>query len=230
MRMFLGLDVYYFILVIPAFLFSLWAQASIKSTFARYSKVGNQHGLTGAQVARRILDINGLREVQVLKVAGNLTDHYDPTSRVVRLSESVHDSSSLAAVGVAAHETGHAIQHQQGYKPLTLRSTLYPLANIGSSFGPTLAIIGLVMNFSFLAQLGIILFAVAVAFYLITLPVEINASTRAIGILRADNILVGEEVGAAKKVLTAAAMTYVASAAVALANLIRFILISRRRD
>lgn len=230
MGMFFGLDIYYFILVVPAFLLSLWAQAKVKSTFSKYSKVGNKEGLTGADVARRILDNNGLYDVQVLSISGHLTDHYDPKSRVVRLSEPVYSSQSLSAVGVAAHETGHAIQHQQHYLPLNLRSLLYPVANIGSSFGPTMAIIGIIFSFKLLTQVGIILFGLAVLFYIVTLPVEINASTRAIGILQRDRILASDELGAAKRVLTAAAMTYIAAAAVAIANLLRLVLLSRNRD
>lgn len=218
------MNIYYIILVIPAFLFSLYAQFKVKSTFSKYSEYGNSRGLTGADVALHILRSNGLYDVEVEQVSGSLTDHYDPGSKVVRLSESVYSSTSVAALGVAAHETGHALQHSKGYTPLILRSSLVPIANIGSTIGPYMAIFGLVLNWLFLAKLGIVLFAAAVAFYLITLPVEFNASSRAIAILDSQHILSPDEIQPVRKVLSAAAMTYVASAAVAMANLLYLIL------
>ena len=228
----LYMDYYYLILVLPALLLAMVAQWSVQSTVRKYSQVSNREGMTGADAARLILSKNGIDDVNVTSVSGNLTDHYDPSSKTVRLSDGVFGSRSLAAVAIAAHETGHAIQHARGYKPLVLRSLCYPVANIGSSLGMPMAIFGLMFSISFLVQLGIILFALAVFFYLITLPVEINASTRAIACIREENILAPEELGGAKKVLTAAAMTYVASAAVAIANLLRLILLAnnRRRD
>ena len=171
-------DVYYLIFVIPALIFSLYAQFKVKSAFNKYSRIRNTSGMTGADVARAILDRSGLHGVMV-EVAGDLRI-YDPRTRVVRLSQSVYGSNSIAALGVAAHETGHAIQHSEGYGPLVLRSTLVPVARIGSSLGFPLAILGLVFSFPFLVNVGIILFALAVAFYIITLPVELNASRRAI--------------------------------------------------
>ncbi|MDO4765653.1 MAG: zinc metallopeptidase [Eubacteriales bacterium] len=224
-----GIDPYYY-LVIPAFLLSLIAQWLVKSTFNKYSRVGSMRGMTGADTARMILERNGIYDVRVEAVAGSLTDHYDPRTKVVRLSQPVYSSRSLAAVGVAAHETGHAIQHAKGYAPLVLRSTLYPLAGIGSSFGIPMAMLGFIFSLPFLIHIGIILFAMAVAFYVITLPVEINASTRAIACIRQEQILGPQEIGGAKKVLTAAAMTYVAAAAVAIAHLLRLILLSRSRS
>jgi len=227
---FYGYDVYYFILVIPALLFSLYAQMKVKSTFNQYSRVLNRRGYTGADVARYILDSNGLGDIQVQSVRGQLTDHYDPAKRVVRLSSPVYSSTSVAALGVAAHETGHAIQHKIGYGPLALRTNLVPIAGVGSSVGPYLAIFGLIFGFPLLVNIGIILFTLAVAFYLITLPVEFNASKRAISILESSGILAVDEIEPAKKVLKAAAMTYVASAAVAMANLLRLIFLANRRN
>lgn len=224
-------DIYYIVLVLPTFIFSLYAQFKVKSTFNRYSRVGNTKGMTGADIARTILDRSGLYDVRVEAYPGDLTDHYDPRTKVVRLSQSVYGSTSVSAVGVAAHETGHAIQHRDGYAPLVLRSSLVPVANIGSSIGPTLAILGLILSMPFFVKLGIILFGAAVLFYIVTLPVEFNASSRAIRTLEDTGILNYNEIDPAKKVLTAAAMTYVASAAVAIANFLRLILItSNRRD
>ncbi len=225
-------DPYYLMLVLPAFLFALYAQFKVKSTFHRYANTRNGKGLTGADVARAILDMNGLYDVKIERTPGQLTDHYDPRTKVIKLSEPVHSSASIAAIGVAAHETGHAIQHKTGYAPLALRSNLVPLAGIGSSVGPYLAIFGLILGYSQLVTIGIVLFTVAVAFYLVTLPVEFNASRRVIKILESEGLLSGTEVIPARKVLNAAAMTYVASAAVAMASLLRLILLAnnRRRD
>ncbi len=230
--MFFGIDKYYIMLVLPAFLFSLYAQFKVKGTFSKYSGYINRRGLTGADIAREILNRNGLYDVQVEMVPGELTDHYDPKSRVVRLSEVVCYSTSVAAIGVAAHETGHAIQHKVGYAPLGLRSSLVPMANIGSSIGPYMAIFGIMFSWQLLTNLGIVFFTIAVAFYLVTLPVEFNASSRAIRILESSGMLSYEEMAPVKKVLSAAAMTYVASAAVAMANLLRLIMLSndRRRN
>ena len=221
----------YLILVVPALLLAVYAQFKVKWTFSYYSKQSNLRGLTGAEVARMILDDNGLNDVPVERVPGELTDHYDPSSRVLRLSESVYDSTSIAAAGVAAHETGHAIQHKVGYAALGLRSVLVPVANIGSQLGPWMAIIGLGIGALGLAYLGIILFSCAVAFYVITLPVEFNASSRALAVLQSNKILEADEVDSARKVLSAAAMTYVASALVAITQLLYFILrANSRRD
>lgn len=223
------IDQYYLILVVPALLISLFAQAKVKSTFAKYSKVQSQRRISGAQAANFLLRENDITDVRIEGVAGNLTDHYSPSDKVLRLSEPVFNKTSIAAIGVAAHETGHAIQHAKGYGPLWLRSALVPVANIGSSFGPTLAILGLVLSFGILVDIGILLFACSVAFYLVTLPVEFNASRRAIAILRSTGTLSEEELKATKKVLSAAAMTYVASALTAIASFLRLVLISRNR-
>lgn len=229
---FYGIDMFYIILVMPALLFAMYAQTKVNSTFNKYRTVGNRRGFTGADVARKILDMNGLRNVTVERVAGNLTDHYDPRTNVVRLSDATYSSTSVAAIGVAAHEVGHAIQHAEGYAPIKVRNTIVPVVQIASYAAWPLAIIGLIMSFEKLAIAGIVMFAAVVFFQLITLPVEFNASSRALKTLGNYQILDSEELGASKKVLSAAAMTYVASAAVAVANLLRLILIvgGRNRD
>ena len=223
-------DIYYLILVVPAFLFSLLAQFLVQNQFNKYSKIGNRNQWTGADVARMILDQNGLYEVKVEQQSGHLTDHYDPRSKVVRLSQSVYGSRSLAALGVAAHETGHAIQDKVRYTPLVLRSSLYPVAGFGSQFGPWIAIAGIFFSSGLLTNLGLLFFGIAVVFYLVTLPVEFNASNRAKKILQEERILAADEMGAVRGVLGAAAMTYVAAAAVAIASFLRLFLISRNRD
>jgi len=225
----IGFDMYYLILVVPTIILSLWAQFKVKSTFSKYSSVKCAKGISGAQAAEFLMQVNNINNVKVERVSGSLTDHYDPGHRVLRLSDPVYGETSLSAVGVAAHETGHAIQHARGYGPLGLRSTLVPVANIGSSMGPWIAMAGLVLSFQPLLTIGIILFAGAVAFYLITLPVEFNASSRALAILSQNQVLTADELKGVKKVLSAAAMTYVASALTALMSLLRLILLSRRR-
>jgi Zn-dependent membrane protease YugP len=222
-------DYYYLVLVLPTVLLSLFAQILVKSTFAKYSRIGCSRNITGAGAAAYLLKVKGIQNVRVEGIAGSLTDHYDPGSRVLRLSRPVYGQSSIAAVGVAAHETGHAIQHAVHYGPMALRSALVPVANIGSSFGPLLAVAGLFLSLPFLINLGIILFGCAVLFYVVTLPVEFNASARAIAILRKNQILDDRELAGVRKVLTAAALTYVASALTALMSLLRLVLISRNR-
>ena len=223
------IDIYYIILIVPTLLLSIWAQITVKSTFASYSQKINSRGITGAQAAAYLLRVNNINDVRIERVSGSLTDHYDPSSKVLRLSESVYGKTSIAAVGVAAHETGHAIQHAVGYGPLVLRSTLVPVANIGSSAGPVLALLGIIFSWNFLLNLGILLFGCAVLFYLVTLPVEFNASSRAVAILGKTGVMSPQELSGVKKVLSAAALTYVASALTAVANLLRLILISRDR-
>jgi Zn-dependent membrane protease YugP len=225
----MGFDYYYIVLVVPTIILSLIAQIMVKSTFAKYSKVPCSKRITGQDSAALLLKANSIRDVRIESVQGSLTDHYDPSSKVVRLSQPVYSQNSIAAVGVAAHETGHAIQHARGYGPLALRSTLVPVANIGSMLGPYIAMAGLFLSMPLLLNIGIFLFGGAVLFYVITLPVEFNASARAIAILRANNVLTKDELNGVKKVLTAAAMTYVASALTALMSLIRLILLSRNR-
>jgi len=222
-------DYYYLILVVPTIILSMIAQIMVKSTFSKYSKIQCSRNITGHDAAFLLMKSNSITDVNIEPVSGSLTDHYDPRAKKLRLSEPVYGRPSIAAVGVAAHETGHAIQHAKGYGPLALRSTLVPVANIGSRFGPIMAIIGLAMSMSILFNIGIIFFAAAVLFYVITLPVEFNASRRALAILRSGNVLTEEELNGVKKVLTAAALTYVASALTAIMSLIRLVLISRNR-
>ncbi|HIY08096.1 MAG TPA: zinc metallopeptidase [Firmicutes bacterium] len=226
-----GIDMTYLVLVLPAFLFSLWAQMKVNSTFSRYSKVRSLRGLTGAQAARYILDRNGLAHVRIEQVAGNLTDHFDPRTNVVRLSQSVYNVPSIAAVGVAAHECGHAVQYAVGYGPMKLRAAIIPATNFGSKLALPLILIGLLFNSSQLLLAGILLFSLTAVFQLVTLPVEFNASSRALRTLDQQGILTQEELAGTRKVLTAAALTYVAALLVALAQLVRMLLLyNRRRD
>ncbi|MGN1135632.1 MAG: zinc metallopeptidase [Oscillospiraceae bacterium] len=220
-----------YIMVIPALIFALIAQCMVKSTFNKYSQVHNRRGVTAAEAARKILDENGLYDVQIERISGNLTDHYDPRANVVRLSDSVYNSTSVAAVGVAAHETGHAIQHAVGYTPIKIRNAILPVAQIGSQAAMPLVLIGLLFSrsFGFLIDIGIIVYIAVVLFQLVTLPVEFNASGRALRILEGSYILENDENRSAKKVLTAAAMTYVAAMFSALTTLLRLILLSNSR-
>jgi len=220
-------DQYYWLLVVPAFLISLIAQLIVSVTFSKYSKVKASGGITANRVAEAILKGNEIYHVKIERVRGNLTDHYDPRSHVIRLSDTVNNSSSMAAIGVAAHEAGHAIQHEKKYAPVLIRQALVPIANIGSQAGIFLAFLGLLLGFVNLTYLGIFLFTGAVLFYLITLPVEINASRRAVAILSNMGSFNDYEIKAVKKVLTAAALTYVAAVFTSLANLLRLILLAR---
>lgn len=221
-----------YILVIIAAIFSTIASAKVNSTFNKYAKVRSMAGFTGAEAAQKILQSAGIHDVRIERVSGNLTDHYDPKSKVLRLSDSTYGSASVAAVGVAAHECGHAIQHQVGYGPLKLRSTLVPAANLGSKLGIPIILIGVLLGSNyFLIQLGIWVFSLAVFFQLVTLPVEFNASNRAVRILDERGLLRQEELGMCKKVLSAAALTYVAAAASSIISLLRLVLLyGRRRD
>ena len=214
-------------ILLPAILLTLYASFKVNSTFRKYSKVENSRGITGYDCARKILDSNGLNDVEIQRVEGSMTDHYDPRSRVLRLSDTVFNVDSIAAVSVAAHECGHAIQHQQGYAPLTIRNTIVPAVNLASSFSWILILLGLFFSFSNLITVGIIFFAATVVFQLITLPVEFNASSRALRIISDMGIVYGGEEKAAKKVLSAAALTYVAAALTSILQLLRLVLISR---
>lgn len=216
------------VVLIPALLLSLYAQMKISTSFNKYSRVASRSGYTGSQVARMILDRNNLHNVKIEPVRGNLTDHYDPRTQVIRLSESVHSSNSVAAVSVAAHEVGHAIQHGIGYRPLLIRNNIAPIANIGSRFAFGLIFIGLLLE-SMVYELGIILYLAVVLFQLVTLPVEINASRRALTQLE-NGIIPEEEVRGSKKVLSAAALTYIAATLVAIGQLLRLISMSNRKD
>lgn len=223
-------DISYLIFCLPALILSIIAQVKVKGTFSKYLSVPSNANITGREAAKKILDYSGLGNVRIEQISGSLTDHYDPSKNVLRLSEDVYNSTSVSAIAVACHEAGHAVQKNTGYKPLFLRSSLVPVANIGSSAGPWLFIIGLFMRFQPLLISGIVLFSLAVLFYIITLPVEFNASKRALVLLEETSIITPDEKGMAKEVLTSAAMTYVASALVAVANLLRLIFIAKRRD
>lgn len=218
------------ILILPAVALALWAQFKVKRTFARYSEVGSRRGMTGAQVARSIIDRNHL-DVDVQPIEGSLTDHYDPRDKTLRLSEDVYGSTSIAAIGVAAHETGHALQHSHHYLPLQLRSNLVPVANFGSTLAMPLFLVGLFLPAAtFLMDIGILLFSFAVAFALITLPVEYNASSRAIQVLTQNGYLAPDEIEPARTVLNAAAWTYVAAAAMAILQLVRLLILRGQRE
>jgi len=221
----------YLLLVIPAVILSLWASFNVNSTYKKYSKVVTSSGLTANDVVRRILDANGLYNVRIEHIAGNLTDHYDPKANVIRLSDSTDGSKSAAAIGVAAHEAGHAVQHAVGYTPIKIRMALVPVCNIGSSLAIPLILLSFLFSIPALATIGIIAFATATVFQLVTLPVEFDASRRALAIL-GNGYMSGDDLKASKKVLTAAALTYVAALAVSLANLLRLVVMvnSRRRD
>ena len=219
------------VLLIPAILLSLYAQWKISSSYKKYSKIRSQSGLTGAQTARELLNSNGLYDIRVERIGGRLSDHYDPRTRVINLSEDVYQGNSLASVAVAAHETGHALQHASEYIPMKLRSSFVPVANLGSGAGPILIIAGLFLpSVGWLLELGIFAFAFAVLFQIITLPVEYNASHRALSLLQDRNMLGSEEIGGARSVLNAAALTYVAAALAAVLQLVRLVLISRGRS
>ncbi len=222
--MFIGFDPMYFIIVGPAFILSILAQIWVKSAFAKYSQVGVSTGLSGAEAAKKILAGQGLA-VTVERVDGFLSDHYDPRSKVLRLSSNVHDGRSLASVGVAAHEAGHALQDAKGYVPLQFRSAMVPATSIGSQLAFPLLLIGLIFHSLGLVYAGIILFSAVVLFQLVTLPVEIDASRRALALVREQGIVAtGEEAAGARSVLTAAAMTYVAAAATAILTLLYFLM------
>lgn len=223
-----GLDPTY-VLVIIAFALTCIASWGVNATFNRYKNVYNTRGLTGADAARAILDRNGLSHIRVERISGNLTDHFDPSANVIRLSDSTYDSTSVAAVGVAAHESGHAIQHSVGYAPIKARNSIVPIVNFSSSLSMPLFLIGLVLSIPVLTNIGILLFSAVLIFQLITLPVEFNASRRALVILKETNMLYEEEVSKAAKVLTAAAMTYVASVASTALQLLRLVLLANNR-
>jgi len=225
-----GFDPTYLLVLVGAVL-SMLASAMVSSTFNKYVKIRSTAGMSGAQAARTILDRNGLYDVRIEHVSGNLTDHYDPRTKVLRLSDSTYNSPSVAAIGVAAHECGHAIQHSESYSPLVIRSKLAPLANFGSQFGLPIFMLGLIFGSGdLLMRIGIWVFLLAVAFQIVTLPVEFDASKRALAMLSDYGILRSEETQHSRKVLRAAAMTYVAAAAASVLNLLRLILLTRRRN
>ena len=219
-----------YVLVLLGVVISLLASWGVKRTFAKYSKVGNSYGMTAREVAERILQDAGICDVAIEPVKGELTDHYSPSEKVLRLSATVYNSTSVAAIGVAAHECGHAIQHARDYAPIKVRNTIVPVVNIGQNFSIPLIMLGLVLSLTPLVSLGIILFSFALIFQVITLPVEFNASNRALRILDERNYLAGDELKGAKAVLTAAAMTYVAAVISSALQLLRLVLLSKRRD
>lgn len=219
-----------FILLIPALILSVYAQGKVNSTFNKYLKVRSNNGYTGAQVARRILDANGLYNIPIQLTNGHLSDHYDPRKKVLRLSNAVYNGSSIASLGVAAHEVGHAIQHDTGYAPLAIRNSIAPIASFGSQASWFLFLIGLFFDITNLMTIGIWFFLAVVIFQLITLPVEFNASSRAITLLDANGFITANEVRPAKKVLSAAALTYVAATVTAITQLLRLIILRGNRD
>ena len=221
-----------YLLVLIGVVVCMAASSRVRSVFSRYSRVRSHSGMTGKEAAEQILRRNGIYDVQVIHIPGNLTDHYNPGKKTLGLSDSVYNSSSVAAIGVAAHECGHAVQHAVGYAPLTIRGALVPVANFGSALSWPLILVGLLMNSqmsAMLINLGILLFSAAVLFQIVTLPVEFNASGRAVKVLESSGMLYPEEVGDVKKVLRAAALTYVASAASMILQFLRLIIIGGRR-
>lgn len=233
-----GFDWTYIVLVMPCILLSLWASSNVNSTFKKYSRQFSSRRLTGAEAAQRVLSANGVRGVRIDRVSGNLTDHYDPKTNVIRLSDSVYSSTSTAAIGVACHEAGHAVQYAKNYAPIKLRAAIIPLTNFGSRIAMPLILAGILLtalgSFSdTLVYLGIAAFGMSLVFQIITLPVEFNASRRAMAAIESGNLLTEEEQRGARKTLTAAALTYVAATAVALAQLLRLMMLfgnRRRRD
>ena len=232
-----GFDWTYLVLVLPCILLSLWASSNVNSTFKKYSRQYSSRGLTGAEAAQRVLMANGVRGVRIDRISGNLTDHYDPKTNVIRLSDSVYSNTSTAAIGVACHEAGHAVQYAENYGPIKIRAAIIPLTNFGSKIAMPLILAGILMTFlgSFsdtLVYLGIAAFGMSLVFQIVTLPVEFNASRRAMQAIEASNLLTAEEQRGARKTLKAAALTYVAATAVALAQLLRLIVLfgGRRRD
>ncbi len=229
--MFFGIDYTYLVLVLPAVIFALWAQFNVKGTFNKYAKIKTKSGMTGAMAARQILDENGLSNVRIERIPGELSDHFNPKNNTVFLSDSTYSADSAAAVGVAAHEAGHAVQYAVGYTPMKLRAAIIPITNIGSNLAMPLILLGIILSYPLLAYIGVAAFGFSTLFQLVTLPVEFNASRRAMAALGSANLDEGE-LKNARKVLTAAALTYVAALAVSLANLLRLVLIAnsgRRR-
>jgi len=218
------------IIIIPALMIAGYAQYKVKHTFNKYDEVQISSNLSGAEAARKILLNNNLQNVEIRKSDGKLSDHYDPKNKTLNLSSEVYNNNSVSAVGVAAHEVGHAIQDKENYRPLSLRASLVPAANIGSSFGMPLAIFGFFIRADFLIMTGFVLFSAAFLFHLVTLPVEFNASNRAINSLKRTNVLTDKEIKGAKKVLKAAAFTYVATTLVALANMLRILILAGLGD
>ena len=232
MPYFFGIDITYIIFIIPALLFGIWAQISVQSAFSKYSRVPSARGYTGAEVAKLLLEQNGIYDVTIRHISGSLTDNFNPREKTLNLSDDVYNSTSVAAIGVAAHETGHAIQHAVGYRPIKWREAIIPVTQLGSWAYFPIILLGIVFSSQTLVNVGILLFATIALFQLVTLPVEFNASNRAIATLENNGILYGNEITGAKAVLRAAALTYVAAALQAVLQLLRLVLLagSRRRD
>lgn len=227
---FFYLDYYYLILVVPTLIFAIFTQIWLKNTYKKYSGLRNARGLTGADAAMNVLRHYQIYDVKIEHISGRMTDHYDPRTKVIRLSDGVYNGTSIAAVGIACHEAGHAAQHANGYVPIKIRNAIIPICNIGSMAGIPLAIIGLFLSSELLINVGLLLYSFVAIFQLATLPVEFNASARAISVIKDSGMLMVDEVPGARKMLTAAAMTYVAALATSLANLLRLLLIFGRRN
>ena len=227
---FLYFDYYYLILVLPMLALSLIAQGMVKSAYSKQSKVLSSRGLTGAQAAARVLYQYGINDVRIETVSGKLTDHYDPKAKVIRLSQEVSSGANVAAIGIACHEAGHAAQHAENYMPIKIRNMILPVCNIGSAIGLPIAILGYFLGFHPLVSIGLLLYGLIALFQFVTLPVELNASHRAMKVIEETNMLTDDEQPGARKVLTAAAMTYVTALLVILANLLRFVLRFNRRN
>lgn len=227
-----GFDWTYLVLVLPCVILAMWAQHNVNATFTKYSSVYSRRHISGAQAAEMVLRQNGIRNVRIEEISGKLTDHYEPGANVIRLSSSVYHSTSVASIGVACHEAGHAVQYAQGYAPIKLRAAIIPITNAGSALSLPLLVLGLLLNFQGLAFFGIALFGLSTLFQLVTLPVEINASRRALTAIQAGGLLYEDEYPLARKTLTAAALTYVAALAVSLAQLLRLVILfgGRRSD
>ncbi len=227
---FFYLDYYYLVLVVPTLIFAVFTQIWLKNTYKKYSGLRNAHGLTGADAAMNVLRHYQIYDVRIEHVAGKMTDHYDPKAKVIRLSDGVYGGTSIAAVGIACHEAGHAAQHANGYAPIKIRNAIIPVCNIGSMAGIPLAIIGVLFSSELLINFGLLLYSFVAIFQLVTLPVEFNASARAVSVIKDSGMLMADEIPGARKMLTAAAMTYVAALATSLANLLRLLLIFGRRN
>ena len=227
---FLYWDKYYFLLCVPAFILALIAQAGVKRAYAKYSRIGNSRGLTGAEAARKVLEFYGIRDVRIEMISGKLSDHFDPRTNVIRLSPEVFGGKSIAAVGIACHEAGHAAQYAEGYFPIKLRAAIIPVTNFGSTAGILLTILGVILSFEPLVSIGLLLYFFIVIFQLVTLPVEFNASARAVKVADETGLVAQNELPYVRKMLSAAAMTYVAALVVALAQFMRlFLRVNDRR-
>ena len=222
-------DYYYLLLVVPALIIAMVAQIKVQSTYKKYAQIASRSGITASEMTRRMLDTSGLTHVDVVHIGGNLTDNFNPKKQTISLSAPVYGSSSVAALGVAAHEAGHALQHAEGYFPLVLRSAIVPITQFGSAITPWLIILGLIFSFPVLIDVGIVFFGLAVFFQLVTLPVEFNASRRALASLESSGVLAADELGMTKRVLSAAAMTYVAGLLVSLMSFLRILLLFGNR-